>query len=206
MLRAAILALVILPRVFDALEPDVAIVAGERFGDGVLAVGVLRAIHAAAREQAGELRDADAEHLLGQDVVDALFQVRNLALQPLGEAAGDLAQEHAGLREGVEEPHRPVGPDVRAAVVGGPRFGQRVQHPVRELRRREHLVVGEVRDAGQHVRVAAAQRKAGLRSYGDLRRSGGQLAHRHRRVGLRRRENLVLAEVGEERALGAEGR
>jgi hypothetical protein len=34
----------------------------------VLAVGVLGAIHAAPREQAGDLRDADAEHLLRQDV------------------------------------------------------------------------------------------------------------------------------------------
>ncbi len=108
------------------------------------------------------MRDADAEHLLRQDVIHPLLQVRNLLLQPFGQAAGDLAQEHAGFRERVEELHRLVGPDVRAAVVGRPRLGQRVQHPVRELRRCEHLVVGEVRDARQHVRVAAAQGKAGL--------------------------------------------
>ena len=35
---------------------------------------------------------------------------------------------------------------------------------------------------------------------------GGQLTHRHRRVGFGRRENLVLAEVGKERPFGAEGR
>ena len=156
------------------------------------------------------MRDADAEHLLGQDVIDALLKVRNLARQALGEAAGDLAQEHARLRARVEERHRLVRPDVRAVVVGRPRLGQRVQHPVRELGRREHLVVREVRDARQHIRVAAAQRKARLRrSCGLLRRrrrSGGQFAHRHRRVGLGRREDLVLAEMGEERALRAEGR
>ena len=66
---AAVLALAVNPRVLGALEPDVAIVAGERLGDGVLALGVLRAIHAPARKQAGEMRDADAEHLLGQDVI-----------------------------------------------------------------------------------------------------------------------------------------
>ena len=75
---AAKLALVAIPRVFDALEPDVPIVAGEGFGDGVLAGGVLRAIDAAPREQAGDLRDADAEDLLGQDVIHALFQIGNL--------------------------------------------------------------------------------------------------------------------------------
>ena len=41
-----------------------------------LPVGVLRAVHAPPREQAGEMRDADAEHLLGQDVIDALLEVR----------------------------------------------------------------------------------------------------------------------------------
>ena len=137
----------------------------EALGDGVLAVGVLRAIHAPPRQQAGEVRDADAEHLLRQDVIDALLKVRDLVRQALGEAAGDLAQEHARLRARVEEPHRLVRPEVRAAVVGRPRLGQRVQHPVRELGRREHLVVREVRDARQHIRVAAAQRKASLSAH-----------------------------------------
>ena len=48
----------------------------ERLGDGVLAVGPLRAVDAAAGEQAGELGDADAEDLLGEDVVDALLAGR----------------------------------------------------------------------------------------------------------------------------------
>src|SRR5580704_1870952 len=42
---SAILALVAVPSVFEALEPDIAIVAGEGFGDGVFASGVLGAIH-----------------------------------------------------------------------------------------------------------------------------------------------------------------
>ena len=104
-----------------------------------------------------------------------------------------------------------VRPDVRAVVVGRPRLGERVQHPVRELGRREHLVVREVRDARQHIRVAAAQRKAGLAAHtasfgASPMAAAGKFAHRHRRVGLGRREDLVLAEVGEERALRAEGR
>lgn len=160
--RAAILALVAIPSVFEALEPDVAIVAGEGFGDGVLAVGVLGAIHAAPREQAGDLRDADAEHLPGEDVVHALLQIRNLLFQSLSEADRDLAQEHAGFRAGVQELHRVIGPDVRALVVRRPRLGQRVQHPVGKLRRCEHLVVGEVRDARQHVGISSAQREIGL--------------------------------------------
>ena len=71
--RAAILALVAIPSVFETLEPDVAIVAGEGFGNRMLAGRVLRAIHTAPREQAGDLRDADTEHLLGQDMVHALL-------------------------------------------------------------------------------------------------------------------------------------
>ena len=30
-------------------------------------------------KQAGEIRDADAEYLLGEDMIDALLEVRNLA-------------------------------------------------------------------------------------------------------------------------------
>ena len=45
---AAILALAINPRVLDALEPDVAVVALEGLGNGVLALGVLCAIHTPA--------------------------------------------------------------------------------------------------------------------------------------------------------------
>ena len=75
------------PCVLDALEPDVAVVAVEGLGDGVLAVGALRAVDAPAGQQAGELGDADAEDLLGQDVIDALLEVGDLVLEPLGEAA-----------------------------------------------------------------------------------------------------------------------
>src|SRR5262245_43770977 len=115
-----------------ALEPDIAIITAERFGDGVFARGVLGAIHAAPREQAGDLSDADAEHLPGQDVIDALFQARNLVLEPFVKASGYLAEEHAGLSAWVKELRRLVRPEVRAAVVGGPRLGQRIEHPVRE--------------------------------------------------------------------------
>ena len=54
---------------------SIAAVAGERLGNGVLAVGVLRAIQAAPRQQAGEVRNPNAEHLLCQDVVYAIYQV-----------------------------------------------------------------------------------------------------------------------------------
>jgi hypothetical protein len=43
------------PSVFHALEPDIAVVTGEALGNRVLPVGVLRAIHAAPRQQAGEV-------------------------------------------------------------------------------------------------------------------------------------------------------
>ena len=147
---------------FEALEPDVAIVAGERFGDGVLAGGVLGAIHAAPRQQGGDLRDADAEHLLGQDVVHALLPVGHRFFQSLIQTAGNLAQEHAGFGAGVEERHRGVGPDIFAAMIRRPRFGERVEHPVGKLRRGEHLVVGKIGDAGEDIGIAPAQGEAGL--------------------------------------------
>jgi hypothetical protein len=101
---AAKFALGFTPSVLDALEPDVAIVAGERFGDGVAAGGVLGTIHAPACQQAREVRGGDAEHLPGQDVVHPLLQIGNLLLQSLVEALGNLAQETAGFGAGVEEP------------------------------------------------------------------------------------------------------
>jgi len=123
---------------------------------------MLGAINAAPREHGGDLRDADSKHLPGQDVVHALLQIRNLRLQSFVEPVGDLAQEHAGFGTGIEELHRLVRPDILAAIVCRPRLGQRIEHPAGKFRRGEHLVVGEVGDARQHVRVAAAQGKAGL--------------------------------------------
>ena len=67
----------------------------EAFGNRVRAVGVLRAIHATPCQQAGEIRDANPEHLLGEDMIDALLEVGNLGRQTFGQSAGDLAQEHA---------------------------------------------------------------------------------------------------------------
>src|SRR5262245_13154313 len=105
----------------------------------MLTLGVLGAIHTPPREKAREIRDAYAERLLGQDVVDPRWQVRDLLRKPLAEAARDLAQEYARLRTRIQKPHHRVGPDVRAIVDRRPRLSQRVEHAVREFRRREHL-------------------------------------------------------------------
>jgi hypothetical protein len=59
------------PGVLRALEPDVAVLGRERPSDRVRAVGELRAVDAPAREQRRELGDPDAEHLVGEDVIDA---------------------------------------------------------------------------------------------------------------------------------------
>src|SRR4051812_34495464 len=75
---AAILAFAVQPRVLRALEPDVAGMAREAFRNRMLSVGMLRAVNAASRQQACDLRNCDAEHLSGEDVVDALLKVRNL--------------------------------------------------------------------------------------------------------------------------------
>ncbi len=95
-------------------------------------------------------------------MINALLKVRNLGCQPLGEAAGDLAQEYARLRERIEKPNRTVRPDVRPVVRRRPGFGKGVQHTVGKLRRREHLVIGKIGYAGQNIGVAPAKRKARL--------------------------------------------
>jgi hypothetical protein len=132
---------VINPRVRSALEPDVASVASEASGYRVLTLGVLRAMHAAARQQTGEIRSADTEYLPSQNVLDTLFEVRDLGSQAFGQAPGNLTEEDSRLRAWVQEPHRPVCPYVRATVVGRPRLGQRIQHSVGEIRRRKDFVV-----------------------------------------------------------------
>ena len=98
-------AFAICPGMLDAFKPDIARLAVEMLGNGMGAIGVLRAIQAAARQQAGQVRNANAEHLLGQNVNDALLKVWDLRGKTLGKAAGDLTEKHARLCAGVKEPH-----------------------------------------------------------------------------------------------------
>ena len=65
------------------LEPYVARIVLERLCNRVRAVRVFAAIQTAPRQQTGQMRDADAEHLLCQDVIDPLLQIGNLVLQAL---------------------------------------------------------------------------------------------------------------------------
>jgi len=126
---------------------------------------MLRAVQAATRQVTREIRDTDAEHLLRQDVINALLKTWDRLRQPLGEAADDLAQEYARLGERVEESQRLVRSDVGAVIVRCPRHGQRVQHPIRELRRSEDLVVGEVGNACQHIRIPTSQCETSLSAH-----------------------------------------
>ncbi len=91
----------ILPVMFRALKPNITGIVGEPLGDGMCALGVSGAIDAPPRQQAGEVGDADAENLLGENVIDPLFKIGNLLRQSFGEAAGDLARKHPRLRKKV---------------------------------------------------------------------------------------------------------
>src|SRR5581483_10462421 len=123
---------------------------GEALRDGVLALSVLRAIDAAPREQARDMRDSDAEHLFGQDVIDAFLKVRYFVRETFVEAAGDLTQEDTRLRTRVEEGHVFIRPNIRAVVTSRPCLGKGVKHSVSELRRCEDFIVREVGDARQN--------------------------------------------------------
>jgi len=128
--RSAKLAPASHPCVLHPLEPDITRITGEAFDNRVQAVGVLRAVDAAPRQQAGEMRDAYPEHLLGEDMIDALLKVRNFGRQGLGEAACDLSQEYPRLRTRVKESNRAVRPKVRSAIVCRPGVGQSIEYPV----------------------------------------------------------------------------
>ena len=142
MAGAAKLAFALYPGVFGALKPDIAHIAGKAVGDGMRAVGIFGAIHAAPRQQTGQARDGHAKYLLRQDVVHARWQVGDGLRQPHGQAAGDLAQEHARFGERIQKAHGFVRPQIGTAVVGGPSLGQQVQHPARQFWRGKHFVVG----------------------------------------------------------------
>ena len=129
---------------FNGLVVDVPVRVIKQRIDGVFAVGFLRAVQGAARQQRGQLGDGDAPYLMVQDVVDTILQVRELRLQADQQTLGDLTEEHARLGERVEERDRTVRPDL---------LRQQVEHLVRKLRRGEHLIVGQVRQTRQHVRV-----------------------------------------------------
>jgi hypothetical protein len=109
--------------------------------------------------------DAHAVDLLGQDVIDTPLEDRDLALQTFSEPLGDFTKEYAGLRDRIKKRHRLVSPNVRAFVVLRPCVGEGVQHLVGELWGREHLVAREVRDTGQDIRIATADRETSLLSH-----------------------------------------
>ena len=125
------------------LEADVAL-DGIEGGDGVAAVGIFAAIEAAAGKEAGDLRHGDAVDLLMKDVIQPLLKIGDLIRQSHNKPPGDLPQEDAGLGRRVQE-----------LGVGVPKqlLGQQVQHGVGDLWRGEHLVVAQIGQAGEDVRI-----------------------------------------------------
>ena len=139
----AVLAFAVFPSVLDVFIDYVAAF-GVELRDAELAVGVLGTIDGATGEQGGEFRDGYAEHLLVQDVVDALLTVRYLVLQAAVEPLHYLAQEDAALGEGVEE---------GGLFATEQLLRQEVEHLVCQLRGREHFVVAQIGYAIQHIRI-----------------------------------------------------
>lgn len=131
------------PGVVAAVVSDVALSVVEGGADAVVAVGKLGAVECAAAHLGGEVGAGDAEELAGHDVVDAALQVGNFRLESSQQPLGNLAQEYAAFRAGVEEARR------RTAEQLG---RKQVEHAVGQLGRGEDLVAAEVGQAVQYVR------------------------------------------------------
>ena len=159
---AAERAFAVVPAVLAALKPDMSRFGAKCLGNRMLPIGVFAAIHAAPCQQGGEARDANAKYLSGQDVVHPRLQIGHLRGQPFNQSAGDGAQEHATFGAGVEKAHIGVCPNDGATMVARPGLGQRVQHAVGKFGWGEDLVVAQVGDAGEHIRVAAMQGERSL--------------------------------------------
>lgn len=117
---------------------------GVEAGDAVSAVGVLAAIKGAPGQVGRQLRDGDAEDLVVQDVVDAKLSVWHQRFQASVQPFDDFPQEYATLGEWVKE-----------CRVRTPEklLRQQVQDAVRQFWRGEDLVVAQVRDTVEHVRI-----------------------------------------------------
>ena len=140
---AALAAALRIPGVLAAVVAEVALSVVEGGADAVLAVGELGAVERAAAHFGGEVGAGDAEDLTGHDVVDTLLQVGNFRLESSQQPLGNLAQEYAAFRAGVEEARR------RTAEQLG---RKQVEHTVGQLGRGEYLVAAEVGQAVQYVR------------------------------------------------------
>ena len=140
---SAIDALAVFPCVLDAIEADVSFRLLE-LAYRILACRRLGAVDASARKEACQLRNRNPVKLVTENVVDTLLQIGDFPLQSGNQPLCDLTQEHPGLAGGIEEF----------------RFGalekllrKHVEHSVHDIRRREHLVVGKIRKASEHIRI-----------------------------------------------------
>ena len=133
----------VFPAVPGILEADVAL-NGIEVDDRIAAIGIFAAIEAAARKEAGDLRHGDAVNLLMEDMVQPLLEIGDLIRQSHDQAPGNLPQEDAGLGRRVQK----LGAGVPKQLLG-----QQVQHGVGDLRRGEHLVVAQIGQAGEDVRI-----------------------------------------------------
>ena len=170
--RAAELAAIIGPRMLDALESDVALFVAEPVANGVLSIRGFRAIHAAARQQSGEIGDGKSEKLIRKNVIDARLPVGNVAFQSGIEPSRDFAQKHARLGNRIEKRRVAVAPDF---------FWQQIEHSRHHAGRRKNLIVAEVGQTRQHVGIVIIEGEIGIIE--------------HRLIGLRLTAKNARAEI-----------
>ena len=99
---SAVAALAILPCMMERTIKDVAAFCGEA-NDAILTAGIFGTIDRTARKMGSEFRDGNAEHLLLQNVLNALSTIGHQRLQASVKPLDYFAKENTRLRHWVEK-------------------------------------------------------------------------------------------------------
>lgn len=139
--RAALTAFSVLKIVLASCVANVSLRVFEK-RHAVFAARVLGTINGAAARQSRQIGQSQSEQLIMKNMVDAPLQIGNFIRQSDQQPLGDFAQEHAAFATRVKK---------RRFRIREQFLLQQIQHGVRDFRRRENLVTGQVGDAGQNV-------------------------------------------------------
>jgi hypothetical protein len=156
-----------------SFKPNITLIARKGLSNRMLPIRVSRAVNTTSSKQTRYPCNPNPEYLFSQNVIDSLLQVWNLFFQSFGESVRDLSQEDAGLSTWVKKLYRLICPNIRTAVISSPRLSERIEHLVSQIRRREYLIVREIRYAGQNIGIMQPKIQPYLRIHDASFMSGG---------------------------------